>query len=90
MDALSICVNELVEAAEIIRSQIQHKNPIWIASMASRNIGGDTSLLVKDIRHVEITGRQREPTWAKPGDRKAVRRSRNTMGYQLRDGQEMN
>jgi hypothetical protein len=84
MDALSICADELEEASAIIRSQLQYMNPIWIASMATRNIGRDASLLVKDVRHVEVGGRRRELTWAKAGDREAARRSRNTMGYQMR------
>jgi hypothetical protein len=44
--ALSIRANELVEAAEIIRSQLSHRNRIWINSMVSRDIGSDVSLLV--------------------------------------------
>jgi len=46
-------------------------------------------LLVKDVRHVEVVGRQRNPTWARVGDREGARRSRNTMGYQLRDQREV-
>ena len=52
--------------------------------MVSRNLGGDVSLMVKDIRHVEKTGRRRDRTWALDGDREGMRRSQNTMGYQLR------
>ena len=40
--------------------------------------------MVKDIRYVEQTGRRRDRTWAKSGDREGIRRSQNTMGYQVR------
>ena len=40
--------------------------------------------MVQDIRYVEQTGRRRTLTWAHPGDREGMRRSQNTMGYQLR------
>ena len=52
--------------------------------MVSRNLGGDVSLLVKDIRYVEQTGRRQDRTWAPSGDREGMRRSQNTMGYQMR------
>ena len=84
INALSIRADELVQAAKIIRSQLPHRNPIWINSMASRNLGGDVSLMVKDIRYVEQTGRRRDRTWAQAGDREGMRRSQNTMGYQVR------
>ena len=40
--------------------------------------------MVKDIRYVEQTGRRRGLTWAHAGDREGMRRSQNTMGYQVR------
>ncbi|KAN0120489.1 hypothetical protein V8E52_004316 [Russula decolorans] len=54
--------------------------------MVTRNVGGDVGLLAKDVRHVEITGRNREleTTWPRLGDQDAARRARNTMGYQVR------
>jgi hypothetical protein len=81
---LSIRADELAQAAKIIRSQLPHRNRIWINSIASRNLGGDVSLMVKDIRYVEQTGRRRDLTWAHAGDREGMRRSQNTMGYQVR------
>jgi hypothetical protein len=84
INALSIRADELVEAAGIIRSQLPHRNRIWIKSMASRDIGNDISRLVKDVQHVEKTGHRRQPTWLRAGDSEAIRRSRNTMGYQVR------
>jgi hypothetical protein len=81
---LTTRANELEQAAEIIRSQLPFRNPIWISSMVNRNIGGDVSFLVMDVKHVETSGRIRENTWVQPGDREGVRRSRNTMGYQVR------
>jgi hypothetical protein len=64
--------DELVEAAEIIRSQLPHKNRIWINSMVSQDIGADVSRLVKDVHYVEKTGRRRPCTWARTGDHKAA------------------
>lgn len=78
--------DELVEGARIIKSQLRHENRIWMNSMLSRNIGGDVSDLVRDVRFLEVSGRQRDNTWPQPGDREAQRRSRNTMGYQVRRG----
>lgn len=80
---LAIRANELEDAVRIIRSQLPYKNRIWISSMVDRNIGGDVSLLVSDVRHFEVTGRSRETTLPRRGDRDGSRRSRNTMGYQM-------
>lgn len=77
--------NELTEGARIIRSQMVYKNQIWMRSILSRNIGGDVSDLVCDIRRLEVTGRHRDNTWAPAGNREAQRRSKNIMGYQVRD-----
>jgi len=84
INTLSIRADELDEAAEIIQSQLPHKNRIWINSIMSQDIGADVSHLVKDVQHVEKTGRRRPRTWARAGDREAARTSRNTMGYQIR------
>jgi hypothetical protein len=51
--------------------------------MITRSIGGDVGLLVKDVRHIETTGMNRETTWPRLGDRDAARRAKNTMGYQV-------
>jgi hypothetical protein len=82
---LSVRAEELAEGAHIIKAQLTHKNPIWMRSILSQNIGGDVSDLVHDIRRLELTGRQRENTWAPAGDHDAQCRSRNTMGYQARE-----
>jgi hypothetical protein len=52
--------------------------------MVDRDVGRDVADLVQDIQHVESSGRRRDNTWAKPGDKIGQRRSRNTMGYQIR------
>ena len=83
-NALSLCADELAQAVKIIRSQLPHRNQIWMKSVVSQNLGGDISLLVKDIRYVEETGRRRDRTWARAGDHEGMRRSQNTMGYQVR------
>ena len=51
-------------------------------SMRDQDLGGDVRDFVGDICQVEETGRIRDNTWGKPGDRTANRRMRNTMGYQ--------
>ena len=51
-------------------------------SVRDRDLGGDVRHFVADIRWAEETGRTRNNTWGKPGDRTANRRMRNTMGYQ--------
>ena len=80
---LLIRADDLVEAAEIIQSQLPNRNCIWINSMASRDLGHDVSLMVKDIRYLEQTGQQRDQTWAHAGDQEGVHRSQNIMGYQV-------
>ena len=73
---------ELREAADLIDMQLPFRNKIWINSLVNHNLGGDVSQFLADVRHVEKTGRKRDPTWARKGDREGQRRSRNTMGYQ--------
>ena len=75
---------ELREAADIIEAQLPFRNKIWVNSMVDRNLGGDVSQFLGDVRHVEKTGRKRDTTWAQKGDREGQHRSRNTMGYQPR------
>lgn len=75
---------ELEEGAAILRSQLPHKNRIWMRSMDNRNIGGDVNDLVHDVRHLELTGGTRDRTWAPSGDHDTQRRSGNTMSCQAR------
>ena len=42
--------------------------------MRDRDLGGDVCHFVTDIRWAEETGRTRNNTWGKPGDRMANRR----------------
>ena len=84
INALRMQADELIEAAEIIRSQLPHENHIWINSMVLQDIGTDVSQLVQDVHYVEKTGTRRPWTWPRAGDHEAVRCSRNTMGYQIR------
>jgi hypothetical protein len=80
---LALRADKLEEAAQIIRSQLPHRNAIWITSMADRNIGHDVAHLVHDVRRFETTGRIRDTTWGRGGDPISTRRAKNTMGYQL-------
>ncbi|KAI9454440.1 hypothetical protein F5148DRAFT_1288636 [Russula earlei] len=65
INALSIQADELVEAAEIIQSELPHKNKIWINSIMSQDIGADVSHLVKDVQHntmgYQIQGKSLDP-----------------------------
>jgi hypothetical protein len=81
---LACRADELEEAARIIRSQLPHRNAIWINGMARRNLGGDVSHFIHDIHRFETTGRIRDPTWGRAGDPVSARPANNTMGYQLR------
>jgi hypothetical protein len=65
---LSIQAEELDDGARIIKTQLTHKNPIWMRSILSQNIGGDISDLVHDVCRLELTGRQHKNTWAPAGD----------------------
>ncbi len=38
---------------------------------------------MQDIKKFTNTGRRREPTWARSGDRESARYTTNTMGYQV-------
>jgi hypothetical protein len=76
---------ELEEAAKIIRSQLPHRNLIWMKHVATQNIGEDVSRLVHNIRRHESTAQRREPTWAPPQANRSERfRAQDIMGYQLR------
>ncbi|KAJ7474160.1 hypothetical protein FB451DRAFT_1035044 [Mycena latifolia] len=74
---------EFEKAAEIFRVQAAAKNPIWMSSVIRRKVGEDVSLMVGDIQRYESTGRMRDNTWGKKGDKEANRRVSNTMGYRL-------
>ena len=72
INALRMWADELIEAAEIIRSQLPHENCIWINSMVLQDIGADVSRLVQDVHYVEKTGTQQPWTWPHAGDHKAA------------------
>ena len=74
--------NNFRKAADLIEAQLKYRNRIWMKSVRDRDLGGDVHHFVTDIRQVEETGRTRDNTWGKTGDRTANRRMRNTMGYQ--------
>jgi hypothetical protein len=84
VDALQKRAEELERGAAILRAQIPHRNKLWMSSVVKRNIGGDVSKMVADIRRFETTSRVRDTTWAKKGDKESSRRVQNTMGYQVR------
>ncbi|KAG6872732.1 hypothetical protein C0995_007135 [Termitomyces sp. Mi166 len=52
------------EAAQILRSQIQFKNQIWMKPLSDRKFGRDVMDFVDDIRVYEKTGKKRKATWA--------------------------
>lgn len=71
-------------AAAIFRAQVLHRDKLWMRSMVERKIGGNVGQVVADIHRFEATSRVRDTTWPKKGDKEGHRRSRNTMGYQVR------
>ena len=73
------------EAAQILRSQIPHRNRIWMKSVIDRKLGNDVTDFVADIHRFESTGRKRDTTWGEGGTKVEKRRVHNTMGYQTRE-----
>ncbi|KAJ7230875.1 hypothetical protein C8J57DRAFT_1582643 [Mycena rebaudengoi] len=57
VDALQKRAEELERGAAILRAQIPHRNKLWMSSVVKRNIGGDVSKMVADIRRFETTSR---------------------------------
>jgi hypothetical protein len=82
IDYATELVETLRTAANIIDSQIPHKDQLWLKSLRKRQIGRDITHLVEDVRKFESSRGTRDTTWArnKKGD---SRRVANTMGYQL-------
>ncbi|KAF8874222.1 hypothetical protein CPB85DRAFT_1444403 [Mucidula mucida] len=74
---------DLVEAAWLINEQLDLGSEIWLKSMDQKNVGHDAASLVQDIKKFTNTGRRREPTWARSGDRELARYTTNMMGYQV-------
>ena len=72
------------KAADMIEEQLKYRNRVWMRSVRDRDLGRDVRHFVADIRRTDRTGRTRDNTWGKAGDRTANRRMRNTMGYQSR------
>ena len=71
--------------ADMINTQLPHRNQIALKEYEkqTRSLGKVLGDCMADIQRVECTGRVRDNTWAKGGDRVARRRMRNTMGYQM-------
>ena len=44
------------EAAQILHSQIPHRNQIWMKSVIDQKLGNDVTDFVADICHFESTG----------------------------------
>ncbi|KZT27432.1 hypothetical protein NEOLEDRAFT_1146613 [Neolentinus lepideus HHB14362 ss-1] len=71
------------QAADILESQLPHRNPIWMKSMAETNmLTTDLEELVQDVHLLESSGHERDVIL--PQTAREHRRSRNTMGYQVR------
>jgi hypothetical protein len=71
--SLSQRADEFARATEILRTQATAHNPIWMSSVAKRNIGKDISLLVADIERFESTGQKQDNTWGKRGEKEVNR-----------------
>ena len=88
---MSFQIDELAEAIDnkitllhrfidILKSQKNHRNHIWMKRAAS--IGNDIEVFVKDIDYVEKYGPKHTPTFGgSTADER--RRAQNVMGYQL-------
>ena len=72
------------EAAQILRSQIPHRNQIWMKSVIDQKLGNDVTDFVADIHHFESIGQKQDTTWGEGGKKVEKRRVQNTMGYQTR------
>ncbi|KAJ7718501.1 hypothetical protein B0H14DRAFT_3011233 [Mycena olivaceomarginata] len=76
-------ITELQQGINILQEQLASpaEAKIWLRSMRTQNIGQDITNMVADVRHFTQTGHSRPTTWAKPGDKKSLRYTQNTMGY---------
>ncbi|KAF9024173.1 hypothetical protein BDZ89DRAFT_1102529 [Hymenopellis radicata] len=74
---------DLIEAGRLLNEQLDLDSKIWLKSVDQRNVGSDAAFLVEDVRKFAVTGRRRETTWARRGDRHSARYTSNTMGYQV-------
>jgi len=54
--SLETRTNAPIEVAAVLRSQISHRNALWMRS------GGDTHQLVRDVCHYEMAGPTRDKT----------------------------
>ena len=73
-----------VKSTDMIESQIEFGNPIWLRSFVNR-IGQSVGNLHKDTQGIESTSRIRKTIW--PRNRVEAWTTCNTMGYQIRDRQ---
>ena len=83
VEKLQNSAKALREAANIIESQIPHKNSIWMKSITGLGIDKKAKALVDDVQYLEITGRARGTTW--PRNTREAQKSKHLMGYQMRN-----
>ena len=70
------------EAAQILHSQIPHRNQIWMKSVIDRKLGNDVTDFVADIHCLKSTGQKWDTTWGEGGKNVEKQQVQNTMGYQ--------
>jgi hypothetical protein len=71
------------EAAKILRSQIEHRNKVWLKTIAKSKLGKDVADFVDDIQSYEGL-RTQTTTWGRGKGRAEKEKAVYTMGYQRR------
>ena len=77
----------LDEVAQVIRSQLQNRNKIWLKMVKRRGLAKSAREFLADIhRHEHGSGRVRDTTWARSHrhTRRDALRAQNVMGYHYR------
>ena len=74
-------VQELRECADKMEQQLRFESRDWIKGVVQRNVGGDVSTLLHDIRALESNWSGMHGTTR--GQPKSSSRVRNSLGYQV-------
>ncbi|KAJ7057555.1 hypothetical protein C8F01DRAFT_1150334, partial [Mycena amicta] len=75
-----VLAKQLRGYADILEAQAEGGAYLWLKSMVRREIGSDVAQAFEDIQRYKRAGRNRDGTWAVPGDKVDARRKANTMG----------
>ncbi|KAK6988241.1 SWIM-type domain-containing protein [Favolaschia claudopus] len=72
---------DLRAAAALLEEQALLEDP----KISTNKVGADVSKLVDDVQLFKRSARNRQPTWARKGDKQSQRYTRNTMGLYIAD-----